>query len=351
MWSSVALRSTPTNPRAGIWEIPDQGPACDPGAGRERRRHRHRRRAGAAIFKMESHNHPSFIEPLSGRGDRRGRHPARCVHDGRAADRAGERAALWRSEHPKTRTWWRASLAASAATATAWACRRSAARRSSTRAITATSSSTRWRWASRIPTRFSIRAAPGRGTMRSVYVGSKTGPRRHSRRDDGVGRIHEGDEEKRPTVQVGDPFTEKLLLEACLELMATDAIVAIQDMGAAGLTSSSSRWRTRAARVETGPRQGAAARDGHDGLRDHAVGKPGAHAHGAEARREAEAKKIFDKWDLDFAEVDRLHHEHRPLRAEAAGHCGVRYSGGAPLNRRTRRTMTGRGIRRSRRRR
>ena len=46
-------------------------------------------------------------------------------------------------------------------------------------------------------------------------------------------------EEKRPTVQIGDPFTEKLLIEACLELMATDAIVAIQDMGAAGLTSSS----------------------------------------------------------------------------------------------------------------
>ena len=49
----------------------------------------------------------------------------------------------------------------------------------------------------------------------------------------------EESEEKRPTVQVGDPFTEKLLLEACLELMATDAIIAIQDMGAAGLTSSS----------------------------------------------------------------------------------------------------------------
>src|SRR3546814_1682168 len=46
-------------------------------------------------------------------------------------------------------------------------------------------------------------------------------------------------QEKRPTVQVGDPFTEKLLIEACLELMGTDTIVAIQDMGAAGLTSSS----------------------------------------------------------------------------------------------------------------
>ncbi|MEM7767154.1 MAG: phosphoribosylformylglycinamidine synthase subunit PurL, partial [Pseudomonadota bacterium] len=71
------------------------------------------------------------------------------------------------------------------------------------------------------------------------YVGSKTGR-------DGIhgatmasAEFSEGDEEKRPTVQVGDPFTEKLLIEACLELMATDAIQAIQDMGAAGLTSSS----------------------------------------------------------------------------------------------------------------
>jgi len=72
-----------------------------------------------------------------------------------------------------------------------------------------------------------------------VYVGSKTGR-------DGIhgatmasADFEEDAEAKRPTVQVGDPFTEKLLIEACLELMATDAIVAIQDMGAAGLTSSS----------------------------------------------------------------------------------------------------------------
>src|SRR4029450_518126 len=72
-----------------------------------------------------------------------------------------------------------------------------------------------------------------------IYVGAKTGR-------DGIhgatmasAEFTEEAEAKRPTVQVGDPFTEKLLLEACLELMATDAIVAIQDMGAAGLTSSS----------------------------------------------------------------------------------------------------------------
>ena len=72
-----------------------------------------------------------------------------------------------------------------------------------------------------------------------VYVGSKTGR-------DGIhgatmasAEFDDSAEAKRPTVQVGDPFTEKLLIEACLELMAEDVIVAIQDMGAAGLTSSS----------------------------------------------------------------------------------------------------------------
>ena len=81
-------------------------------------------------------------------------------------------------------------------------------------------------------------AAAGPGNL-VIYVGAKTGR-------DGIhgatmasAEFSEDAAEKRPTVQVGDPFTEKLLIEACLELMQTDAIVAIQDMGAAGLTSSS----------------------------------------------------------------------------------------------------------------
>ncbi len=79
-----------------------------------------------------------------------------------------------------------------------------------------------------------------------LYVGSKTG------RDDIHGAtmasdsFDEASESKRPTVQVGDPFTEKLLLEACLELMETDLLVGIQDMGAAGLTSSSCEMASRA---------------------------------------------------------------------------------------------------------
>jgi len=79
-----------------------------------------------------------------------------------------------------------------------------------------------------------------------IYVGSKTGR-------DGIhgatmasDAFDETSESKRPTVQVGDPFTEKLLLEACLELMAGDLLVGIQDMGAAGLTSSSCEMASRA---------------------------------------------------------------------------------------------------------
>ena len=98
-----------------------------------------------------------------------------------------------------------------------------------------------------------------------VYVGSKTGR-------DGIHgatmastEFGADSEEKRPTVQVGDPFTEKLLIEACLELMATDAIVAIQDMGAAGLTSSSVEMAGKGGvGIELDLDAGAAARDRHD---------------------------------------------------------------------------------------
>ena len=140
-----------------------------------------------------------------------------------------------------------------------------------------------------------------------VYVGSKTGR-------DGIhgatmasAEFDDASEEKRPTVQVGDPFTEKLLIEACLELMASDAIVAIQDMGAAGLTSSS---------VEMASKGGVGLRLDLDKVpvrEDHMtpyemmlsesqermlmVLKPG---------REAFAEAIFRKWELDFAVIGEV---------------------------------------------
>jgi phosphoribosylformylglycinamidine synthase len=146
-------------------------------------------------------------------------------------------------------------------------------------------------------------AAEGAGNP-VVYIGSKTGR-------DGIhgatmasAEFSEDSEEKRPTVQVGDPFTEKLLLEACLELMATDAIIAIQDMGAAGLTSSSAEMASKggsgiALDLDRVPQreEGMTAYEmmlSESQERMLAVLKPG---------REDEAARIFKKWELDFAVI------------------------------------------------
>src|SRR5688572_20993654 len=114
-------------------------------------------------------------------------------------------------------------------------------------------------------------------------------------------------EAKRPTVQVGDPFTEKLLIEACLELMATDAIVAIQDMGAAALTSSSVEMASKgAAGIRLDMNQVPCREEGmtpyemmlsESQERMLIVLEPG---------REAEAEKIFRKWELDFAVIGEV---------------------------------------------
>ena len=141
-----------------------------------------------------------------------------------------------------------------------------------------------------------------------IYVGAKTGR-------DGIhgatmasAEFDEDSEEKRPTVQVGDPFTEKLLIEACLELMATDAIVAIQDMGAAGLTSSSVEMAGKGGLgIELDLDKVPMRETGMTRLRDHALRKPGAHADGPEARQARTRRaRIFEKWELDFAVIGRL---------------------------------------------
>jgi phosphoribosylformylglycinamidine (FGAM) synthase-like enzyme len=132
--------------------------------------------------------------------------------------------------------------------------------------------------------------------------------RRHPRRHHGQRRVRRGSEEKRPTVQVGDPFTEKLLIEACLELMATDAIVAIQDMGAAGLTSPPrSRWPARAASASSSTSTQVPQRE---------TGMTAYEMMLSESQermlmvlrpdREDMARAIFEKWELDFAVIGHL---------------------------------------------
>ena len=154
--------------------------------------------------------------------------------------------------------------------------------------------------------RIFLSAAAGIGNP-VVYVGARTGR-------DGIhgatmaSASFEADSEaKRPTVQVGDPFTEKLLIEACLELMRTDAIVAIQDMGAAGLTSSS---------VEMAGRGGVGIDLDLDAVPQREPGMTAYEMMLSESQermlmvlrpdREDLARDIFARWDLDFAVVGRL---------------------------------------------
>ncbi len=154
--------------------------------------------------------------------------------------------------------------------------------------------------------RIFLSAAAGIGNP-VIYVGSKTG------RDGIHGATMASAEfgadlqEKRPTVQVGDPFTEKLLIEACLELMQTDAIVAIQDMGAAGLTSSS---------VEMAGKGGVGIVLDLDQVPQREPAMTAYEMMLSESQermlmvlrpdRQDVARAIFEKWELDFAVVGHL---------------------------------------------
>ena len=139
-----------------------------------------------------------------------------------------------------------------------------------------------------------------------IYVGSKTGRDGIHGASMASASFDDKIEEKKPTVQVGDPFTEKLLLEACLELMAGDSIIAIQDMGAAGLTSSSIEMASK----------------GNLGIEINLNKVPCREANMSpyeimlsesqermlivlENGKEEMAKKIFDKWNLDFAVIGK----------------------------------------------
>lgn len=140
-----------------------------------------------------------------------------------------------------------------------------------------------------------------------VYVGSKTGR-------DGINgavmasdEFKEKDEDKRPTVQVGDPFAEKLLLEACMELMQSDSILSIQDMGAAGLTSSSFEMSGKGGtgielNLEKVPQR-------EEGMTPYEIMLSESQERMLmiiKPEKEDLAKKIFQKWGLDFAVIGKV---------------------------------------------
>jgi len=192
----------------------------------------------AAIFKMESHNHPSYIEPYQGAATGVGG-ILRDVFTMGARPIALVNALRFGSpDHPKTRSLVAGVVAGIGGYGNCVGVPTVAGETQFDEGYNGNIlvNAMAVGLADQDKIFYARGATPGNPIF---YVGAKTGR-------DGIhgatmasAEFSEGDEEKRPTVQVGDPFTEKLLIEACLELMATDAIQAIQDMGAAGLTSSS----------------------------------------------------------------------------------------------------------------
>ena len=260
----------------------------------------------ACVFKIESHNHPSFIEPYQGAATgvggimrdvfTMGARPIANLNALRFGDPA----------HPKSRHLVSGVVAGIAGYGNCMGvptvggeCDFDPAYNGN---ILVNAMTVGIAPAGRIF--YSAAAGPGNPV---VYVGSKTGR-------DGIhgatmasATFEDDSEEKRPTVQVGDPFTEKLLLEACLELMATDAIVAIQDMGAAGLTSSS---------VEMSSKGGVGIELDLDRVPMRETGMSAYEILLSESQermlmvlkpgREDESRAIFGKWELDFAVIGRI---------------------------------------------
>lgn len=260
----------------------------------------------AIIFKMESHNHPSFIEPFQGAATGVGG-ILRDVFTMGARPIALMNALRFGSpEHPKTRHLVNGVVAGIShygncvgVPTVGGECTFHPSYNGN---ILVNAMAVGLADAERI----FYSAAAGVGNP-VVYVGSKTGR-------DGIhgatmasAEFTDGAEEKRPTVQVGDPFTEKLLIEACLELMATDAILAIQDMGAAGLTSSSLEMASKGGSgIELDLDKVPMREEGmtpyeimlsESQERMLMVLKPG---------KESVAKEIFTKWGLDCATIGHL---------------------------------------------
>ncbi len=260
----------------------------------------------ACIFKMESHNHPSYIEPYQGAATGVGG-ILRDVFTMGARPVANANALRFgRPEHPKMKHLVQGVVAGIGGYGNCVGVPTVAGETNFHPAYDGNILVNAMTVGVADADKIFYSAATGVGNP-IVYVGSKTGR-------DGIhgatmasADFGEDTEAKRPTVQVGDPFTEKLLIEACLELMATDAIVAIQDMGAAGLTSSGVEMATNGKAGIRLNMNAVPCREGgmtpyemmlsESQERMLMVLKPG---------KEAMAAEIFRKWELDFAVIGEV---------------------------------------------
>jgi len=260
----------------------------------------------AAVFKMESHNHPSFIEPHQGAATGVGG-ILRDVFTMGARPIASLNALRFGSpDHEKTRYLVAGVVGGIGGygncigvPTVAGECtfHKSYNGNNLVNAMTV----------GLAPADRIFYAAAGEIGAPVIYVGSKTGRDGIHGASMASAEFNEDTEEKRPTVQVGDPFTEKLLLEACLELMATDSIIGIQDMGAAGLTCSS---------VEMADKGDAGMELDLDAVPQREDGMTAYELMLSESQErmlmvikpeaEERARAIFEKWELDFAVVGRI---------------------------------------------
>ena len=267
----------------------------------------------AVIFKMESHNHPSYIEPYQGAATGVGGILRDVFTMGARPIAAMNALSFGEKDHPKTRQLVHGVVEGVGGYGNCFG-------------VPTVGGEVRFHpayngnclvnaFAAGLADTDSIFYSAASGVGRPVvYLGAKTGR-------DGVGgatmasaEFDETIEEKRPTVQVGDPFTEKRLMEATLELMQTGAVISIQDMGAAGLTCSA---------VEMGDKGNLGVRLDLEKVPVREKNMTAYEMMLSESQermlmvldpaKEAEAKAVFDKWDLDFAIVGETIAEDRFL--------------------------------------
>jgi len=257
----------------------------------------------AVVFKMESHNHPSYIEPYQGAATGVGGILRDVFTMGARPIAAMNSLSFGDPAHPKTRSLVAGVVAGIGGYGNCFGVPTVGGEVRFHAAYNGNCLVNAFAAGLADADKIFYSAASGVG-MPVVYLGAKTGR-------DGVGgatmasaEFSDDAHEKRPTVQVGDPFTEKRLLEACLELMASGAVISIQDMGAAGLTCSA---------IEMGDKGGLGVELDLDAVpcREEAMSAYEMMLSESQERMlmvlkpsmEAQAKAIFDKWDLDFAIV------------------------------------------------
>jgi phosphoribosylformylglycinamidine synthase subunit PurL len=267
----------------------------------------------ALVFKMESHNHPSYIEPYQGAATGVGGILRDVFTMGARPIAAMNALSFGEPAHPKTRSLVHGVVAGIGGYGNAFGVPTIGGELRFHPAYNGNCLVNAFAAGLVDAGEIFYSAASGVG-MPVVYLGAKTGR-------DGVGgatmasaEFDDTLEEKRPTVQVGDPFTEKRLMEACLELMATGAVISIQDMGAAGLTCSA---------VEMGDKGNLGIRLDLDRVPVREGGMTAYEMMLSESQermlmvlrpeKEAAARAVFEKWDLDFAIVGETIAEDRFL--------------------------------------